>query len=110
MSRMSRGERVFILILAMLLSTLILFGVFFVGTLITVFTFDNPSRTMNPDLIINFEVSGLALVAIGSWILIAFKLFPPENNSHLPSRMGVTGIVLGILSFSVGIIMALSFN
>ena len=65
---------------------------------------------MNPDLIANLEIIGLVLVGLGSWTLIAFKLFPLKNRSHLPFRIGLSGIVVGILTFIVGIVMALSFT
>ncbi len=110
MSEMSRGVRGLILVLSILISTVILLGVFFVGTLITVFTFDNPSRTTNPEHILNLEIIGLVLVGIGSWILVGFKLFPPEKPSRVPLRIGLSGIITGGLCFTAGILMALSFS
>ena len=109
MSEMSRGGRSIVFILTILISTAILLGVFFVGTLLTAFTFDNPSRTTNPEYIFNLEIIGLVLVGIGTWVLVGGKLFLSKKPNRLPFRIGLTGIITGVLCFCTGIIMALSF-
>ena len=70
MSEMGRRGRIIIFVLTILISTAVLIGVFFVGTLFTVFTFDNPSRTTNPGIVLNLEIIGLVLTGTGTWILV----------------------------------------
>lgn len=109
MSEMSRSGRIIIFVLTILISTAVLIGVFFVGTLLTVFTFDSPSRTTNPEVVLNMEIIGLVLTGIGTWILVGAKLFSSKKPNRIPFRIGLASLIIGVLCFCTGVVMALSF-